>query len=63
MPVAILLFALLLISGCGGQSTGRILFASDRKGNLDIYAIDPSGENLTMLTLEDSDDFAPPMVS
>ena len=56
-PMAILLFVLLLISGC--QTTERILFTSDREGNEDIYAIDPSGENLTILTLENSDDFAP----
>lgn len=56
---AIFLFTLLLISSCGSQATDRILFTSDRDGNQDIYAIDSNGENLTLLTPENSNDFAP----
>ena len=58
---AALLCLTLLGLACGSASTS-IVFTSDRDGNLEIYAVDPRGENEVNLT-GTSDDESAPVVS
>ena len=56
--VALGLFASVLTLACGSPGP-QIFFASDRDGNMEIYSIDPSGENEANFTSSRMDEFAP----
>ena len=58
----VLLLAMLV--GCAGTtptptSIGRILFISERDGNIEIYVMDADGSNQTNLTNNPADDYSP----
>ena len=44
--------------GCG-TSGSQVVYVSGMDGNLEIYAVDPDGENQRNLTNSPSDEFAP----
>ena len=48
----------LVATGCGANGP-RIVFTSDRDGNLEIYSISSSGDDETNLTQSNLDEFAP----
>lgn len=51
--------ALALAASACASDTDRIVFISDRDGNLEIYSISTSGEDETNLTQSGADEFAP----
>ena len=57
------LLGIALTMGCATPTPDRILFTSDRNGNQDIYAIDPNGEELTLLTSRSEQRVSTPVVS
>ena len=59
VSTALLLLATLLISSCASPSRDQILFTSDREGNQDIYVVDSDGQDLTRLTIGESNDSDP----
>ena len=54
-----LTIALALAASACGSDGDRIVFTSDRDGNLEIYSISTSSENETNLTQSGADEFAP----
>ena len=56
--VALGLFVTILTLACGSPGP-QIFFTSDRDGNMEVYSIDPSGENQTNFTNSRMDEFNP----
>lgn len=56
--VSLSLLAAIVLSACGSPGP-QIFFVSDRDGNMEIYSIDPSGENEANFTNSRLDEFDP----
>ena len=56
--VVLSLLAAIVLPACGSPGP-QIFFASDRDGNMEIYSIDPSGENEANFTNSRLDEFNP----
>jgi Tol biopolymer transport system component len=66
LTAALALLALAALGGATGQAdaafpgqNGRIVFASDRDGNLELYSVSPNGSNLRRLTNNAANDIQP----
>ena len=59
LTVAFIISVLSLTASACASGGDRIVFTSDRDGDLDIYSISPSGEEETNLTRSAADEFSP----
>ncbi len=58
LSIQLVMVLVLAVTGCATEGS-RIVFTSDRDGNLEIYSISSSGEDETNLTQSNQDEYSP----